>query len=296
VKDLSFRIPRGAVCGFLGLNGAGKTTVLRMLYGLLQPTNGFTRVLGLDPSQAAMALRRRVGYVIDAPNFYEWLTARETLIFAGHYRTPEWDAAYAERLLDLFGVPGDKPMRSLSKGQRAKVSLILGLAFHPELLLLDEPTLGLDPVARRQFVEGVLGEFAGDGRTVVISSHQITEIAGLVDHVVVIHEGQLVACEPVEQLLRRVVRLRLGFGENEVPTMPTNAAWRGVRLVHWSRTGQEVEAVVTDYREGEVAELQQGLGIQRVSVEALGLEEAFVHLVGGWQGSGAADVSLGVRS
>jgi ABC-2 type transport system ATP-binding protein len=295
VQDLSFSVPRGAVCGFLGLNGAGKTTALRMAYGLLAPTEGSVLVAGMDPARVPLALRRKVGYVIDSPNFYEWLTVRETLAFVGHHRAPEWDDAYAQRLLDLFGVPADQTIRTLSKGQRAKVSLILGLGFHPELLLLDEPTLGLDPVARRQFVEGVLGEFAGDGRTVIISSHQITEIAGLVDHVVIVHEGRLVTSEPAEYLLARVVRLRLGFGDQAPPPRPDSAVWRGSGLVHWSVSGHEVEAVLTQYQEKELNDLTTAIAAQRVQVEALGLEEAFVHLVGGWQGSDARASTGGER-
>jgi ABC-2 type transport system ATP-binding protein len=295
VSNLSFTIPKGAICGFLGLNGAGKTTVLRMLYGLLEPTEGFSRVLGLDPETDGLALKRRVGYVIDQPAFYEWLTVRETLAFAGHHRKPQWDEAYAHRLLELFGVPGDQQIRSLSKGQRAKVSLILGLGFHPELLLLDEPTLGLDPVARRQFVEGVLSEFAGDGRTVIISSHQITEIAGLVDYVVVIHEGRLVTAETTESLLARVVRLRLGFGEAPPPARPNTAVWRGSGLAQWTIAGQEVEAVLTQYDPAELAGLSQQVGAMRTEVEPLGLEEAFVHLVGGWQGIETEAMAEGLR-
>ncbi|MCX7718388.1 MAG: ABC transporter ATP-binding protein [Candidatus Sumerlaeaceae bacterium] len=275
VCDLNLSIPRGCVYGLLGLNGAGKSTTIRMLMGVLEPTCGSARVLGYDPVTEDVAMKCRVGYVPDAPAFYEWMTAEEVCAFVAHYRRPEWDAKRAERLLRDFGVPANQRLRTLSKGQRAKVSLVLALAFSPDLLVLDEPTGGLDPLARRQFVEGVLAEYSESGRTILISSHLINEISGLVDHVGILHDGRLVRSEPTETLLARVKRVRLFY---EGAPAPTACACSG--LLRYTADGREAVAVVDDYDSARTAAEMARIGASHHVVEDLSLEEAFLEIVG----------------
>lgn len=274
VSGLDLKIPRGCVCGFLGLNGAGKSTTLRMLMGLLSPTSGTARVLGLDPQSEDIALKRRVGYVPDTPTFYEWMTVEETLAFVAHYRKGEWDNALADHLLGAFEVPANQKVGTLSKGQRAKVSLILALAFNPELLLLDEPTLGLDPVARRQFVEGLLAEYMEGERTVIVSSHLIHEIAGIVDYVVIIRDGRLIRSEPAESLLAGIRRIRLSFAEGA----PVAPALPG--LIRHHASGRELHVVVDAFDEAVHLPAVQAMKPDSVEMDKLSLEEAFVELAG----------------
>jgi ABC-2 type transport system ATP-binding protein len=274
VRDLNLAVPRGCVYGFLGLNGAGKSTTMRMLMGILESGEGTARVLGFDPVTQDVAMKRRVGYVPDTPNFYEWMTVREIMAFVAHHRRGEWDDARAAHLLKAFNLPADQKLKTLSKGQRAKVNLLLALAFEPDLLLLDEPTLGLDPLARRQFVEGVLAEFMEGDRTIFISSHLINEISGLVDHVGIISEGRMIRSEPAERLLARVKRARLVY-ESEVPN-----AFECTGLLHHRTQGREAVLVLDDY-DGERAHAELArLGAKGFAVEDLSLEDAFLELAG----------------
>lgn len=274
VRDLDLVVPRGAVYGFLGLNGAGKSTTIRMLLGLIQPHAGSASVLGFDPRRDDILIKRRVGYVPDTPAFYDWMTVAETFAFVSHYRKGEWDDARAKVLADLFEVPLAKPTGELSRGQRAKVALILALAFHPELLLLDEPTLGLDPVARRQFVQGLLAEFMEGDRTVLISSHLISEISGIVDHVGILKGGHLIRHTRVDDLLGGLKRIRLLF-ENDPPAGVTVDG-----LLRTDRSGRELLLLVDGYHPERVMGTLKCLNTVSVSVEDLSLEEAFIELAG----------------
>jgi len=274
VRGLDLQVPRGSVFGFLGLNGAGKSTTIRMLMGLLASHEGSAEVLGLDPQRDDIALKRRVGYVPDTPSFYEWMTVEETLAFVAHYRKKEWDTPRATHLLKEFELPGKQKVGTLSKGQRAKVSLILAMAFNPDLLLLDEPTLGLDPVARRQFVEGLLAEFMEGDRTVLISSHLIHEISGIVDHVAIVGEGRMIRSEPVAQLLGGLRRVRLQYDASPPLTYDVPG------LVRHQVDGRETILVVDRYDESTTPVLLQRLGGRIAAIEEIGLEEAFVELAG----------------
>lgn len=274
VQNLNLQVPRGSVFGFLGLNGAGKSTTIRMLMGLLTPDAGNATVLGLDPVRNDIALKRRVGYVPDTPTFYEWMTVQETLGFVAHYRKHEWDDARAAHLLQVFDLPTNQRVGTLSKGQRAKVGLTLALAFNPDLLLLDEPTLGLDPVARRQFVEGLLAEYMDGDRTVLISSHLIHEISGIVDHVAILRGGSQVRAQRVEGLLNDLKRARLLY-DGDAPTdlsVPN--------IVRTQTSGREAILVVDNF-DPEITPMLLGrLGATQVAIENLSLEEAFVELAG----------------
>lgn len=274
VDHLNLQVPKGSVFGFLGLNGAGKSTTIRMLMGLLSPDSGSATVLGLDPVRDDIAIKRRVGYVPDTPSFYEWMTVQETLAFAAHYRKGEWDDARAQHLLQVFDLPIAQRVGTLSKGQRAKVALTLALAFNPELLLLDEPTLGLDPVARRQFVEGLLAEFMEGDRTVLISSHLIHEISGIVDHVAILKAGQQIRAQRVDDLLSKLKRIRLTY-EDAAPTDLT-----APNLVRSQVDGREAILVVDQFDPDITRQQMETLGAATVAVENLSLEEAFVELAG----------------
>jgi ABC-2 type transport system ATP-binding protein len=273
VQHLNLEVPRGSVFGFLGLNGAGKSTTIRMLIGLLTPDAGRANVLGLNPVRDDIAVKRRVGYVPDTPTFYEWMTIEETLAFVAHYRKHEWDDKRAAHLLQVFDLPKAQRVGTLSKGQRAKVALTLALGFNPDLLLLDEPTLGLDPVARRQFVEGLLAEFMEGDRTVLISSHLIHEISGIVDHVAILKGGALVRAQRTEELLAGLKRARLTYEDSPPPVLQVPG------LVRSQVDGREAILVVDNFNDSTITRLHQ-FGARDVRIENLSLEEAFVELAG----------------
>lgn len=275
VSDLDLRVPQGCVYGFLGLNGAGKSTTIRMLMGLLQPTSGSSAVLHLDPEEDSVELKRRVGYVPDLPSFYEWMSVSEMLAFVAHYRKNEWDDARAAHLLNVFQLPSSEKLGALSKGMRSKVSLTMALAFNPDLLILDEPTGGLDPVARRQFIEGVLAEFMDGERTIFISSHLINEISGLVDYVGILHNGKLIRSETTEELLRGIKRVKLTY-DGEAPR-----AFACEGLVRSRTDGREAHLILDRVDPDRAAHDVKQLGAKQVLIEDLSLEEAFVEIVGG---------------
>ena len=222
VIDLSFGVSQGEVFGYLGPNGAGKTTTIRLLLDLVRPTSGRVQVLGLDPRRDGVELRRRLGVVPGDLRLYERLTGREILrYFFGLRRRPlgpEVDLL-AERLTaDL-----ERPVRSLSKGNRQKIGLIQALAHSPELLILDEPTSGLDPLVQEQ-VHDLLREAAAEGRTVFLSSHALSEVQRVADRVAIVRDGRLELVEEVESLrARALARVVVSFG-----SMPPPGAFDGL--------------------------------------------------------------------
>ncbi len=272
VRGLDLRVPRGSIYGFLGLNGAGKSTTMRMLMGLLRVSAGHLRVASLDPMKQDIEVKRRVGYVPDTPVFYDWMTVEETCGLVAHYRKGEWKADRQAELLKRFDLQPKVQTRSLSKGQKARLSLVLALGFDPEILILDEPTLGLDPVARRQFTEGILREYAGEGKTVFVSSHLINEIAGIVDHVGIIRDGALLVQEPAETLQARFRRVELYF-DGDAPT-EAPASFAGS---HYSASGREGILILDDATDVTESRLRE-LGAADYRVSQMSLEEIFMEV------------------
>ena len=276
VRHLDLELPTGAVYGLLGQNGAGKSTVLRLLLGLLRRHEGQVEVLGRDPQADPVAVKERVGYAAETLELYEWMTVEELLGFVGRYR-PGWDPELAGRLRERFGLAPDRRVGEMSKGQKAMAGLLLALAFRPSLLLLDEPTSGLDVAARRLFYETVLAEYqAGsspEGGTILIASHQVHEIAGLVDHVGVLRDGRLEISAPVEELQRSVRRWRLAFAESA----PTRFEVPG--LLRTEAAGREA-VLLARGEEEEVRSVLAASGPFRLESEVLGPEELLEALAG----------------
>jgi len=213
-EDVSFEVHEGEVFGYLGPNGAGKSTTIRTLLGFQSPTAGTATVLGADvrDESAHVDARRRIGYVPANPAFDPTATGREVLALHGAVQGDE----RSEELLERFPVPLDRPVRSYSTGQRQKLAVVRGFAHDPELLLLDEPTAGLDPLMQRRF-ETLVAEERDAGKAVLVSSHVLGEVRRLCDRVGVVRDGRLVVVERVETLLDRsgkTVRL-LAVGDHD---------------------------------------------------------------------------------
>ena len=224
VDRLTLDVPSGSVFGLLGENGAGKTTTIQALLGLIVPDSGRVETLGLDPSRWSLEVRRRVGYVPEQASLYDWMTVAEIGWFAAGFH-PEPGAgpvAYQARyrgLIEGFDLPSGRKVRHLSKGMRAKVALALALASEPELLILDEPTSGLDLLVRRDFLESMV-DLAGAGRTVLLSSHQVSEVERVASHVAILHQGRLLVAEPLDDLKARTSLLTLTFRGRDHPLAP----------------------------------------------------------------------------
>ena len=204
VDRLDVEVARAEVFGFLGPNGAGKSTTIRLLMGLYLPTEGSAAVLGLDPIRDAAAVHRRVGYLPGELALHPRLTGRQHIEFAARARGMT-DRAYLGHLVKRFTAILDQPARTLSKGNRQKIGIVLAFMHRPELLILDEPTSGLDPLMRDEF-QHLIRETTADGRTVFLSSHELDEVQRVADRVAIIKEGRLIVTDTVDGLRRAAPR------------------------------------------------------------------------------------------
>ncbi len=229
LDQVSFKGERGEVVALLGENGAGKTTALKILLGLLAPDSGTPRVMGLDSQIHGAEIRRRVGYMPDRPALYDWMTVAEIGWFAAGFYPLGFQQRY-QQLVQRFELPNDKTIKMLSKGMQGKVSLALAMAHEPDLLVLDEPTSGLDPLVRREFLESMI-DIAAAGRTVLLSSHQMTEVERVADKIAIVRGGKLVLFESLEVLKSQVqeVIVTLDGIETLPPELPTGAKLLGAQ-------------------------------------------------------------------
>ena len=199
IEGLTLAVPRGSVFALLGRNGAGKSSLLRVLVGQRKAAAGRVRLLGQDPWPGRTALMARVGVVPEEPDAPPEMTPASLSAFCARLQ-PRWDRAAVEERLRRFEVPIDRSFGRLSKGQKGAVSLALALGHAPELLLLDDPTLGLDVVARDAVFREVIGDLADRGTTVFVTSHDLRAIEGIADDVAILHEGRLALAGPLERL------------------------------------------------------------------------------------------------
>jgi ABC-2 type transport system ATP-binding protein len=199
LRDCSLRLPAGRVAALVGPNGAGKTTLLHLAVGLLRPDAGAIRALGLTPG-GRHTRPSAVGFVAQDTPLYPDFTATELITMGGRLNR-RWDTPLARARLDQLGIPPDRPVGKLSGGQRAQVALALALAKRPQLLLLDEPVASLDPLARREFLQLLMGAVADEGTTVLLSSHLLGDLERICDYLIVLQAGRVQVLGAVEELL-----------------------------------------------------------------------------------------------
>lgn len=244
---VELRVPDGAVYVLLGANGAGKSTTLRVLMNLVRPDSGTAEVLGMDTGRRGAEVRAQVGYVPDGRDRANpRMTCRRLLQHVSIFY-PGWDAAYANRLSRAFELQPDRRVGALSKGEARRLYLVLALAHRPPLLLLDEPTDGLDPVVRRTALALLAEHIADTPTTVLISTHQIHEVERLADHVGVLRAGRLTAQMSRDELQRTVRRYRVEVPEGWKP--PAELRTAGLRRssagreIQWTLVGEERKVV-----------------------------------------------------
>lgn len=213
LNDVSFTVKRGTVFGLVGENGAGKSTLIKHILGLWRAEEGTVRVFGLDPVADPTAVLGRIGYLSEQPDLPGWMRVDELLRYTQAFY-PKWDARYAVQLREQFGLDPAARVKTLSKGQHAKLGLIAAQAHRPDLLLLDEPSSGLDPIVRRDILEAIIRTVTEEGRTVIFSSHLLDEIERVSDHLAMLHRGSLRLCEPLDAVKARHRRIALRF---EIP-------------------------------------------------------------------------------
>jgi ABC-type multidrug transport system ATPase subunit len=268
LSDVSLGVPKGAVFGLVGENGAGKSTLIKHLLGLWRAETGTVRLFGLDPVSDPVAVLGRVGYLSEEPDLPGWMRVGELLRYTQAFY-PRWDTAYAEQLRDQFGLDPDARIKTLSKGQRARLGLIAAEAHRPELLILDEPSSGLDPIVRRDILEAIIRTVTDEGRTVLFSSHLLDEVERVSDHLAMLHRGTLRFCAPLEDVRARHRRISLQF---ERPRTEPPTVSGAIRV---DGAGREW-TVICDAARIHSAAMAQHLGATLVDDTAASLDEIFV--------------------
>ena len=199
LSAVSLSLPRGAVYGLVGANGAGKTTLIKHILGLLRAESGSVRVFGFDPVADPVGVLSRIGYLSEENDLPGWMRTDELVRYTRAFY-PGWDDAYAKELEQKFALDPSAKIKTLSKGQKARLGLLVALAYRPELLVLDEPSSGLDPIVRRDILGAVIRTIADEGRTVLFSSHLLEEVEQVADHVTMINEGKIVLSAPLDAI------------------------------------------------------------------------------------------------
>jgi ABC-2 type transport system ATP-binding protein len=272
LNDVSLTLPRGIVFGLVGANGAGKTTLIKHVLGLLRAVSGSVRVFGRDPVADPVGVLAHVGYLSEEPDLPGWMRVDELLRYTRAFY-PDWDDAYAERLRRDFELDPAARVKNLSKGQRARAGLLTALAYRPQLLVLDEPSSGLDPIVRRDIMGAIVRAIAEEGRTVLFSSHLLHEVERVADRVAMIHKGRVVfdsALDDVKQT-HRCLTLRFAEARPRPPALAGALAWDGA--------GCEWTALCRG-RPDEFRERAAAAGARVVEERVPSLDEIFVAQVG----------------
>jgi ABC-2 type transport system ATP-binding protein len=272
LRDVSLYVPRGGVFGLVGENGAGKTTLIKHILGLLKAETGTVRVFGLDPTADPVRVLGRIGYLSEQPDLPGWMRVDEFLRYTRAFY-PNWDGAYAEALRAQFGLDPAQRLKTLSKGQLAKAGLLAAQGHRPELLLLDEPSSGLDPLVRRDILEAVIRTVADEGRTVFFSSHLLEEIERVSDQIAMVHQGRIVLRGSLDEIKAQHRRFILNFemAQSKPPAIA------GVLSI--SGTGKEW-AVICNGARAELPSIAAGLGARIVEEQGPSLSEIFVAHAG----------------
>ena len=268
---VSFEVPRGSVFALLGRNGMGKTSLVRCALGLQRPAHGLVRLFGEDAWRSRSRAMARIGVVPEEPDAPPDMTAAELLAFCAPLY-PTWDGTCARARLERSAVPLGVPFGRLSKGQKGAVMLALALAAAPELLILDDPTLGLDAVARRALYDELIGDLADRGTTALVTTHDLDGIEPIADRVAILHGAQLVVNETSDALKWRFRRVRCGGPAGPFSWEPFEAMAAVEK--DWGR-----EAVVTNFTEERLDAFVARTGSTDVEVGALSLEEIFLSVV-----------------
>ena len=270
VNGLSLTVRAGRCYGFFGRNGAGKTTTIKCLLNLLRPDAGTVRVFGLDPQRDEVAVKSRLTYVPDQVAFYPWMTVRDTLEYLASFRQ-HWNREIETDLLHRFQLDPNQKADRLSRGQKTQLALIGAICPEPELLVLDEPTMGLDPIVRREFIETVIGAYQSgepQPRTVFVSTHLISEFEGLIDEFTIIEQGRELLTMETDRARDRFRKIRARFAQPPVSLKLTGA-------LEVRRSGRELEILANGNSEQLLEELRTCLP-EDVRCESLSLEEIFV--------------------
>ena len=273
VHALDLKVARNGVTGFLGRNGAGKSTTIKMLLGMTRPTSGTGHVVGhpIDDARESVEMRRRVAYVAEDKQTYAYMTVAQMIRFTRSFYA-DWQPDVERRLLAEYRLPPGRKVKTLSKGMRTKLALLLALARRPALLILDEPSEGLDPVSIEELLQALVGAAAG-GTTIFFSSHQIGEVERIADRVCIIDRGTLVTDLSLDHMRRAYRRITLGFD-----TDPPVVDFRVPGIEHVRTSGRQVNVFVTGNADAIVEEARRASPVS-VDVSPVTLRDVFLERV-----------------
>ncbi len=277
LNNVSLDVPRGAVYALLGRNGAGKSSAIRCLLGQQKPTQGHIFIFHQDSWQYREKVMETVGVVPEEPNAPPDMTAKQLAFFCAKLY-PYWDSKGVAMRFKRFGVPLDVAFGRLSKGQKGQVALALALGSSPKLLILDDPTLGLDLVARREVFEELVGELADRGTTVLITTHDLAGVEGIADRVGILKQGELVIDEEIETLKAKFRRIRY-TNNNATKEVEVDSELNLLKAIQVKKRGWGVEAIVAEYDDDCLARIISLTG-NDPEVSAMSLEEIFIAVVG----------------
>jgi len=272
VYELNLAVPRGCVFAFLGRNGSGKTTTIRMLMGLLPPTRGSGAILGRDIQSLTPEIRARIGYLTEEHQLYGWMNVREAGAFQSKF-FPKWNDRIFRGIVGHFGLKPTARVKDFSRGERAGLCLALTLAPEPELLMLDDPGLGLDPVARRALVESMIFLTRKSDRTIFFSSHNLSDVERVADYIAVFDRSVLRACCPLATFQESVAQYRLRF-PGSPPPLPAIPG-----LLQSLRTENELRVTCLQGN-GQAEQILRTLAPLKMETVPLGLEDAFISYLG----------------
>ncbi|MHC4362252.1 MAG: ABC transporter ATP-binding protein, partial [Planctomycetota bacterium] len=269
LDGISLKVPQGCIYGFLGRNGAGKTTIIRILLGLDSPTRGRTSLMGTPSDRLSANLKGRIGYVAEAHNLIQNYKVSR-LVELCRDLSLQWNDESFKHLVETFRLPMSRRVKQLSIGMRAQLNLSLAMAIDPELLILDDPTLGLDTVSRRTFLELAVDLLQKNGRTILFSSHILSDVERIADRIGILAAGKLVVDCPLEDLKKRIRKLRLIFPE----AAPTNLHL--TEIINQQADGRELTITVANWNQQKQA-LVETFRPQSSTEIPMSLEDIFIE-------------------
>lgn len=236
LDDVSLSVPAGVVFGLVGENGAGKTTLIKHVLGMLKPQQGSVAVFGLDPVEDPVGVLGQIGYLSEDRDLPEWMRVGELMSYNRAFFS-QWDEKFAGELCEMFELDLRQRVKRLSRGQRARAGLLIALAHRPKLLVLDEPSSGLDPIVRRDILSAIIRTVADEGRNVLFSSHLLDEVERVADNVAMIYQGRMVLCDSLNNVVGSHCRMTLRFAEPQDSPPALSGA------IHLSGDGHEWSAI-----------------------------------------------------
>jgi len=275
LKGVDLEVPKGSIFGFLGRNGTGKTTTIKTLLGLQKPRSGRCIIGGLDSFTETLEVRRRIGFMAEDQQMYGWMTISRIIKWVAGFYT-DWDYKFADELADMLGLPKNTKVKALSKGQNSSLALLLALGHRPDIVILDDPTLGLDPIARKDFLRHVIDLLQSNGVTVFFSSHLLYEIEPVADHIAILDKGVIIKASRTEQLRESIRKFVL------TPKQEANFS-EFASILDILKVGDNVLITVEDC-DDEKRNRLKSMSINGMTEVALNLDEIFEAYVIGNRG------------